>query len=276
MMRFGTGGVPLSAAKRSTEAGIQRIAELGLDHMEVEFVRGVKMKVDKAKDVAQIAKELGVTLTAHGPYYINLNSADEGKRRASIQRILDTARVGYALGAKSATFHAAYYGKDDPEVVYRRVRDALIEVLKTLRDENIRIKISPETTGKPNQFGTLEEILRLCDEVPGIFPCVDFAHMHARSNGKLNTYDEFVSILGEIENVLGRNALQELHIHVSGIEYNENGEIEHLNLEESDFNYRDLLRALIDKGVGGYIVVESPNLEDDALLLKKTYRELAR
>ncbi|RKY95046.1 MAG: hypothetical protein DRQ06_04340 [Candidatus Hydrothermota bacterium] len=274
LIRFGTGGVPHSAEKRTTEAGLERLRELGLDHMEVEFVRGVKMKLDKAREIGNLAGELGITLTAHGPYYINLNSPDENKRKASVVRILDTARAGYAMGARSITFHAAYYGDGDPEDVYVRVRDYLYEVLKVMKKEGIEIDVRPETTGKPNQFGTLDEIIRLSSELPGILPCVDFAHIHARYGGKFNSYDEFIWILRKIERALGRSALENLHMHMSGIEYGDNGEINHLNLEESDFRYRELLKALRDKEVSGYAVCESPNLEEDAQLLKRTYDKL--
>ena len=274
LIRFGTGGVPHSAAKRTTEAGLERLRELGLDHMEVEFVRGVKMKIDKAREIGKLAGELGITLTAHGPYYINLNSPDEDKREASVIRILDTARAGYAMGARSITFHAAYYGDDDPEEVYVRVRDYLHEGLKIMKKEGIEIDIRPETTGKLNQFGTLDEIIRLSSELPGILPCVDFAHIHARYGGKFNSYDEFVGILRKIERALGRSALENLHMHVSGIDYGDKGEINHLNLEESDFRYRELLKALRDMEVSGYAVCESPNLEEDAQLLKRTYEKL--
>jgi len=274
LIRFGTGGVPHSAAKRTTEAGLERLKELGLDHLEVEFVRGVKMKIDKAREIGKLAKELGITLTAHGPYYINLNSPDEDKRKASVLRILDTARAGYAMGARSITFHAAYYGDDDPEDVYVRVRDHLHEVLKVMKEEGIKIDIRPETTGKPNQFGTLDEIIKLSSELPGILPCVDFAHIHARFGGRFNSEDEFTAILKKIERALGRGALESLHMHMSGIEYGDKGEINHLNLEESDFRYRELLKALRDMDVSGYAVCESPDLEEDALLLKKTYGKL--
>ncbi|MFQ6119545.1 MAG: TIM barrel protein, partial [Methanosarcinales archaeon] len=122
----------------------------------------------------------------------------------------------------------------------------------------------------PTQFGTLEEILNLSMELDGILPCIDFAHLHART-GKNNTYSEFHSILSMIENNLGKESLEDMHIHVSGIEYEIRGEKRHLILKESDFNYQDLLKAWKEFDIKGLVICESPNLEGDALLLKEEY-----
>ncbi len=272
---FGPAGVPHSSPKKSTEEGIKQVAKLGLDCMELEFVQGVRMKPDLARKVNRLRQKLGLELTVHAPYFINLNSREPEKVRKSIERILDSARIGYLAGAKSVTFHAAFYQKDDPEKVYQRVKVALIEILSTLDKEGIRIDIRPETTGKPTQFGTLEEILRLSQEFPGrVYPCVDFAHLHARYNGGQNSYEEFAETLDKIGKALGNEALENMHIHISGIAYGPKGEKNHLNLMESDMNYRDLIRAFVDKGIKGCVVSESPNLEGDALMLKKLYQEL--
>jgi deoxyribonuclease-4 len=270
---FGTAGIPLCVKNRDAEEGIREVVKLGLGAMELEFVRGVKMGVAKAKSVRNVAKKLGVVLTAHGPYYINLNSKEGEKRRASIKRILDTARVGWMCGAFSITFHPAYYHNDPPEKVYEVVKSALSEIVETLSSEGNKVWVRPETTGKKTQFGTLEEIIRLSEELEQVLPCVDFSHLHART-GKYNTYDEFSYILESIENLLGRDALEQMHSHVQGIEYGEKGEINHLNLQESDFNYVELLKAMVDFDVKGVVICESPNIEEDALLLQKTYNSL--
>ena len=171
---FGTGGVPLSSADRSVLAGVKRIKELGLDCMEVEFVRGVRIKQEEAEKAGKAAAELGITLTCHGPYYINLNSDESRIREASVGRILDTARAAHWLGAVSITFHAAFFIKKDPEEVYQVVRQALADISAVVKKEGLQVRISPELTGKPPQFGSLEELLRLAREVDNIHPCIDF------------------------------------------------------------------------------------------------------
>ena len=150
----------------------------------------------------------------------------------------------------------------------------LLALSKALSDEGHRVLLRPETTGKASQFGTVEELLRLSTEVPGVQPCIDFSHLHARSGGAFNSYDEFLSVLQQIEAALGRHGLETMHMHVSGIEYTAKGERKHLVLQESDLKYDELLRALKDVKASGTLVCESPNLEDDALLLQETYARL--
>ena len=275
-LRIGPGGVPLSAASRSTEAGVRRVRELGLDHMELEFVNGVRMGGETAAKVAAAASQHSVSLTVHGPYYINFNSRDPAVRRASVERLFQTARVGSLCGASSFTFHAAFTHGDPPEEVHATVRDGMRELLARVRDAGLEIQVRPELTGKPTQYGSLEDLLRLSEEVPGVYPCIDFSHHHARHGGGQNGYASFSATLGKVRRALGREALERLHMHVSGIEYGPAGERRHLPLPEADFLYRELLQALWDHGAGGWLVCESPVLEEDALRLRKAWRRIER
>jgi deoxyribonuclease-4 len=271
---FGTGGVPVSAKSRSTEAGIERIAELGLGCMEVEFVQGVKMSPEVAVKVGELAARKKVVLTAHGPYAINLNAVEPQKVHMSKERILQTARIAALFGARSITFHAAFYLKSTPAETYAVVKRHLQEVVNILQKEGNKVTISPEVTGKPSQFGTLEELLKLSTEMEGVAFCLDFSHWHART-GKANSYQEFLAILDQIERKLGRRGLDNMHIHLSGIAYGKKGEIKHLMLPESDLKYADLLKALKERKAKGVVICESvPYLENDALLLQHTYRAL--
>ncbi len=271
---FGTGGVPLSAATKTSLGGIQRIQELGLTCMELEFVQGVKMTETSAVDVGKIAKGKKIVLSAHAPYYINLNSGAPERIEASKKHILQTARVAAAAGAISIVFHPAFYMNMPPEAVYETVKKNLSDVMEVLKRERISLWVRPEVTGKASQFGSLEELIRLSNEVEGVLPCIDFAHLHARF-GKTNTYYEFIGILEQVRKAFGRRAIENMHIHVSGISYTKQGERAHLDLRQSDFNYSDFIRALADKEVRGIVICESPNREDDALLLQETYRKMA-
>jgi len=270
---FGTGGTPHSSRTRSTLDGIRRIAELRLGCMEIEFVQGVRMGEAGARLVAEMAAREGVKLSAHGPYFINLNAHEPEKITASQERILQTARIASICGAESIIFHAAYYLGDPPEKTYSSVKRYLAEVMNQLRRENNQIWVRVEVMGKPSEFGTIDEILNLCTELEGVGIGMDFAHAHARGGG-VNSYPEFTSVLQQIKQRLGEGALNNMHIHVSGIAYGKKGEIKHLNLPESDLQYVELLRALKDYDVKGIVICESPNLEVDALLLQGTYHNL--
>ena len=273
-LRIGTAGIPASTKPRSTANAVKRLAELGLRHMEIEFVRGVKMGEKTAREIRDLAEEHDISLTVHAPYYVNLNSAEPDKITASKDRIVQAARAGAWAGAKSVTFHAAYYHNDDPEDVFQRVKVHMAEMLERLADEQIEIRLSPETTGGPTQFGTLEELVRLGVELPGVYPCVDFSHLFARSIGEFNTYRHFAGALELIRDKLGEDALKEQHIHLSGIEYGEKGEKRHLPFAETELKYEDVLRALVDYNVAGWLTCESPILEEDALILQGLYQEL--
>lgn len=247
---------------------------LGLDAMELDFVYGVKLKPERAETVHELAVQHKVKLSAHGAYYINLNAAEAQKVARSKERILKAARIASLCGASTVTFHAAFYLDQDPRQVYETVRVHLLEIVRVLRDEGNPIWVRPETTGKPTQFGTLDEILQLGTQIEGVAPCVDFAHIHARTGGGCNTYEAFDDVLSRVERAMGRAALEGMHIHVAGVEYTPQGERKHLKLGESDFRYRELLRALKDRQVGGLVISESPDPQEDALLLKKTYLDL--
>ncbi len=272
-LRFGTAGVPHAAPRSSSVSGVQTIRDLGLDAMELAFVRGVRMGARTAEKVRDTAQRLDVVLTVHAPYYINLLSDEPDKRDASIQRILDAARVGAQAGAFSVTFHPGVYGSRSPEQAYQEVASILKDLVARLREEGVRVDIRPETQGKPVQFGSLEEVLRLAAEIPGVKPCVDFAHLHARSGGGWNDPEAFHRVFDRMEAELGREALQDVHLHISGIAYTEKGERHHLDLPDSDFAYREWIQVLVERDIQGVVVVESPNLEGDALLLQRLYRE---
>jgi len=270
---FGTAGIPLQTRGTTTD-GILEVRRLGLDAMELEFVHSVNISEDKSVEVKEAAKKNSVILTCHGQYYINLNAQEKAKIKASIQRILNAAHIANLCGAYSVCFHAAFYMGQDQKKVYEQVKKQLSEITSELKKNGNDIWIRPEVTGKKTQFGDLEELLRLSEELDQVMPCVDFSHMHARYNGKYNTYEEFSEILNKIEKSLGGFGLSNMHIHISGINYGEKGEKNHLILDESDLKYRELLKALGEFKVKGVVICESPNIEQDALLLKKTFSKL--
>lgn len=276
VLRFGPAGVPLSTKEGSTEAGIVTVRELGLDAMEVEFVHGVRMKEEKASKVAKVAEKEKVSLTCHAPYYINLNSREEEKITASKSRLVQTAKIAKILGATSIIFHPAFYAEDTSETALAKVIKELTEVREELDKVGNPVLLRPETTGKPSQLGDLKETINIAREVPGVLPCIDFSHLHARANGKINSYDEFCLVLQETAEGLGDRWVNNAHFHISGIEYSSKGEKKHLKLENSDLKYCELLKALISFGITGTVICESPNLEEDTLELQKTYTQLLK
>lgn len=272
LLLFGSPGIPASTEPRNTENGIKRVRELGLDAMEFEFVRNVYVKKEQTAHLKQIAQQNNIVLTCHGQYWVNLTSLENTKIKQSIDRMLDAARIVHACGGWSITWHLAFYLGQPKEKVQKLVTERVKSVVKTLRNEGNDIFIRPETTGKPTQWGDLDECLKLSQDVEGVLPCIDFAHLHAR-HGKMNTTEEFREILAKIEKALGRFGLDNMHIQVSGINYGPKGERNHLNLEdpESDLRWKELLAVWKEFDIKGVVITESPNIEGDALLLKKMY-----
>lgn len=271
---FGTAGIPTRTEPRTYENAFHDLVGMKLGCMEIEFVRGVNMNTKMMPVVKELAKDKGLVLTAHGPYFINLASPEEDKVEASIKRILDTARAAYVCGGYSITFHAAFYMGQDKKKVYSTVKSKMTEIIDTLKSENINIWVRPELTGKATQWGDLDELIQISNDLEMVLPVIDFAHLHARSGGEWNTYDEFARVFERMGEEIGSHALENFHAHIAGIEYTAKGEKKHLMLEESDLNYKDLMKAFKDFKVKGTIICESPDMETDAILLQKTYESL--
>jgi deoxyribonuclease-4 len=267
---FGISGLPIgSRIKRINYAsGIEYVKSIGLDAMELLFVRTVNVS-DKNKDIILKAKlENDCYLSAHGSYYINLNADEDQMQQQSLKRIIEATEGLSKVKGRSLIFHPGYYLKDSRKETYDTIKRNLLK----LPYKNIDYRL--ETTGKGTQFGTLEELVSLCKEISTCKLCMDFSHIHARGNGCLKSYADFVKILQYVYDELGREALDDLHIHMGGINYNEKGEKNHLPLMQSDFDYVECLKAIKGFDVKGCVILEGPLVEKDALLLKNTYMNL--
>ncbi|MAF50551.1 MAG: hypothetical protein CMH64_00510 [Nanoarchaeota archaeon] len=272
-LRFGTAGIP-NSTKGDTIQGIKDIPKLGLGSFELEFVRSINISEEKAPLIKKAAKDNNVILTCHAPYFINLNSDDPKKFHASIGRIVNSAKILSLCGGYSVCFHAGFYQKQDPKKVYENIKKGFKKITDEVKEFDKNIWIRPEISGKIAQFGDLNELIKLSQDFDQVLPCIDFSHLFARTIGKNNTFEEFKNILSEIESKLGSEVIDNMHIHVSGIEYGDRGEKHHLILEDSKFNYKDLMKALKEFKVKGCLTCESPNIEDDALLMKNYYESI--
>jgi deoxyribonuclease IV len=268
---FGTAGVPNSTPRKNNPIdGVKQIHALGLDCMQLEFAHGVRMKEEVSSGLRKASFELGIPLTSHGPYYINLNAREQDKIDSSVERIIQTAKISDLCGAESMTFHAAFYMKDSPYDVFDLVEKSLNVIEERLGRLDIEIDLRPELTGKTSQFGSLEELIHLTKSVKSCRPCMDFSHLYART-GDYNNYDDFCRVLDQLEKELGDGALQNMHTHISGISSSSKGDLKHLNLEDSKFNWKDLIKAFKARDCRGYVISNSPNLEVDAKMLKDYY-----
>ncbi len=273
--RFGTVGTPKNKPKSpgGSVGGIYYLEELGLRALELGWVRSVRVSEKTAASIRKAGEEHDVALSVHAPYYINLN-ADEVEWPKSRQRLMAAARAGYQSGATDIVFHpGSYFGKPPAEVLEVAL-PRLEACASELRAEGNPVILRPETMGKGAMLGSLEDTLEM-SAIGGVEPCLDFAHLHARpGDGSLNSRQEWLDVFNAYRKALGEDSLKRLHCHLSGIEYTEKGEQNHLVISESDFNLVALFEALLEVGAEGRILCESPTLEEDALFIKRTWEEL--
>jgi len=274
--RFGTVGSPISTPKNpgGSVGAIMQTAELGMSAFELGWVRSVRIGEKTCAKIKAAGEENDVLLSVHAPYYINLNADDEEWPK-SRQRLMDAAHYGYLAGATDIIFHPGSYFGNPPEEVLPKAIQRLEGCVDELRQADNPVTLRPETMGKSAMLGSLEDTLEMSEAIQGVEPCLDFAHMHARpGDGTMNTYTEWARALEAYGETLGDEALKNLHTHISGIDYTDKGEKEHLPIKESDLDLEALLRALIDFGCQGRLLCESPVMEEDALLVKEKWAEL--
>lgn len=250
-IRFGPAGLgPVASA----EEILEKYHKLGLRACEIAFVRQVYIKHNEDLErIGKKAKELGIELSIHAQYYVNLNSEEKEKREATKKRILDCCAAGEKMGVKVVVFHPGYYskkGKDvDLEGSYQTIKEGVIEIMNEIKKKGWKIKIAPETMGKINVFGSKEEISRLAKETGCSF-CIDFAHILARE--KKVDYHKIIELFPQ----------SEWHCHFSGIVYGDKGEQHHKPTEKKE--WQELLNH-IPKDKHVRIINESPNMIEDSV-----------
>ena len=266
---LGPGGNCVSAKDRTTLGSFKRINELGLNCQELEFVRKVYLTEKTAPGIGNKAKELGISLTVHSPYAINLCSNTKSVVEASKRMILETLKISEIIGAGCAATHIAYYSGLKPkqaiETLKRNVGE-IVEKAKTMEIRNINLGI--ETMAKESQFGTLEEIISLCRQVKGIVPYIDWCHIFARNNGKID-YSEIFDKLKVLK-------LKHIYSHFSNSKYNVNSKKfvdVHVPIN-SHPSFEPLAKEILKRKVDISIVSESPIIELDSLKMKKTFEKL--
>jgi len=275
-LNFAPAGIPFSTpSPASTYNGIAQCAKLGLFAMEVEFVHGVRMKEDMAKKCGALAKEKGISLSIHAPYYINLCSDEDAKLANSRRHILESAQAGHFLNASPIVFHPGFYqGRASEECMKKTIFQMEKIFSEMQKNKWNNVNLSPELTGKKSAFGNLEEIVSLSHHfgLKKCIPTIDFAHFHARTS-PLKTASDYAKIFDYCEKKLGSAFAKNLHCHVSRINFSEKGERNHLPLSSNSPPYKPLLKLLKERGYAGTVVCESPLLEKDALLLQKEFEK---
>ncbi len=281
--KFGPAGTSDSFAEMGYKTSLQvpeYIEKMGLDAFEYQCGRGVNIGTDKAEKLGILAKEKKISLSLHAPYYISMSSVDEDKRLNSINYILQSARAVKAMGGNRIIVHTGSCGKISREHALELALDTMKKSIEALDSEGLgEIRICPETMGKVNQLGTLDEVMELCGLDERLIPCIDFGHLNAREQGTLKTYDDFEQIFKTIEDRIGISRLREYHSHFSKIEYSAGGEVRHLTFADSVYgpNFEPVMELTHKYGCSPTIICESAGTQaEDAKTMKDYYWEIVK
>jgi len=266
MIKIGTAGIPHSAKGGSSIDGVKKVSELGLQAMEIEFVQGVRMSNETARELGKVAADLNISLSAHAPYYINLSSKESIKRKESAKRILDTLERGNEMGAKIIAVHAGYYSGEDAEKIFEIIKEGCMQILDKAKEMGIKTLLGLESGGKLSAWGRTRELARMHKEVKGCYPYLDFAHIFACNNG----FIDYEKVLDKVQAV----GIKHIYAHFSGIAFSEKGERNHLPIMEGGPDFEGLAKELLKRKLPATIICESPLIENDALKMKSIFEKL--
>ena len=281
--RFGPAGLSDSyTVKKFDPAAIAaHTASFGLTAFEYQCGRGVRLAQDKAAALGKACAEKGIALSVHAPYYISMSSLEEDKRLHSIDYLLQSCALVKALGGRRVIFHSGSCGKQSREAALEKALDTMRRAVEAVDAAGFGDCIlCPETMGKVNQLGTLDEVLALCSVDERITPCIDFGHLYARSQGTElageNAPADYAALLDKLQ-VLGPGRAANFHVHFSRIAYTKGGEKCHLTFADTDYGppHEPLLALLKARGLTPTIICESAGTQaEDAGTLARAYASL--
>ena len=278
MIYFGTAGNSNSFYEmgyKSTSQAPEYLSKMGINAYEYQCGRGVRVNPESCEALRQNAIKYNIRLSLHAPYFISLSGIEEEKRLKSVDYILQSARAAKLIGADRIVVHSGSCSKITREEALALAKDTLSIAVKALKAENLYdIHICPETMGKINQLGTLEEVAQLCTVDESFVPCIDFGHLNARTLGGIKGYDDYKAILDRLENVLGTERARNFHAHFSKIEYSAGGEKRHLTFSDSVFgpDFEPLAQLLVERDCSPTIICESDGTQaEDAKEMSDIY-----
>lgn len=276
--KFGPAGNSdsFSAKYKSTADAPSYLKELGLDWYEYQCGRGVRVSDKTAQTVRSAAERNGIGLSIHAPYFISLSSVEEEKRENSIKYILQSCDAAMRMGADRIVIHSGSCSKISREEALELAKETLIKARKQAVEQGFEaIHFCPETMGKVNQLGTLEEVLELCKLDETFIPCIDFGHLNARTFGGIKTASDYEAMIVKVADAIGEDRLKMFHSHFSKIMYtNPGGEKKHLTFEDKEYgpDFEPLMEIISRKNLSPVFICESAGTQaEDALTMKQCY-----
>ncbi len=229
MVRFGVAGYPPAFGKtpyrRDRLKILNWLSTLGLNALELQMTYGPRTKADVCREYRKIAEDLGISISVHASYFIVFTSSDPAKLERSRDTLKRTYDLCGVLGADVVVLHPGPLYGEESSLVLRRFIDNLASCFDDIGPTETGLFV--ETAGKVGQLGSVDEILQVCSAVQGVFPCIDFGHVHARTLGTLESSIAVNDLFAQIESYRKRRPSGRIHFHYTPIHYGPRGEISH-------------------------------------------------
>lgn len=281
MIKFGPSGNSLRFYEEGFKSSVDAprwLAEQGLDLYEYSFGKGINISDTKANEIGAKARECGVEISVHAPYYVNLANPSDEMAEKSFGYILNSCKKVREFYGNRVVFHPSTMGKmtrtDAVELTQKRMEILARLIIDNRMDDCL---FCPETMGKINQIGDEYEVVSFCKTADFFVPTIDFGHLNARTQGSLKTEEDFDRIVTLIINKLGFERADKMHIHFSKIEYAKGGEVRHLTFADTVFGpeFEPLARVLKKHKLSPHVICESNGTQaDDALEMKRLYEQI--
>lgn len=284
MLRIGPSGNSVTFYNSGLEHTYQEaqwLNGLGLNAFEYSFGRGVKITDKTAQKIKEEFNKYDVAISVHAPYYTNFSNESPEMIQNSIGYILQSIIAVHNMGGNRVIFHPATCGKLVRTVAVGIAKDNICKLMQAVHQsidsEFTDYIICPETMGKMQQIGRVEEIVEFCKLDSALYPCYDFGHINSYMQGGLKTKDDYKRIIDYTANELGDKKTNNMHIHFSKIEYSKGGEVRHLDFSDTIFGpeYEPLATVIDEYRMTPTIICESRDfMSDDALFMKNLHKNI--
>ena len=275
---FGPAGNAENFPYKSSADAPKWLKEIGLDCYEYQCGKGVRVGEAAARKVGLAAVEHGISLSLHAPYFINLANPDPEALQKTIGYITGACLVADWMGARRVVIHSGALMKRTRREAQDTALRSLKEVIAACDGAGFgHIALCPETMGKINQLGDLDEVLELCALDGRLAPCIDFGHLYARSLGADDGEAAFSRMLDRVAEVLGPDRASTFHSHFSHIEFTPGGGEKCHRTFADDGGYgpdwTPLAQAVARRGWSPTFICESAGTQaGDALEMKRIYQ----
>ncbi len=288
-LKLGPAGVPLSCKGRTIVEGMDDITVLGLDAMEVQTVRTIQPQhFDQYWQAGILSWKSDFEMNMHGPYYAEL-LGNKRERNRTLSKMETSLQAGKIINARHLTFHVGPYGEYEPgTAANEQVANVMSGIVERVREvwgveeeeedyaafpwvhESEPSLVGIETSGRQELWGTVEEVLEVCNHVEGTVPVLNMGHIHARGHGRLRTSEDYAELFDQARETYGGSTF---YCHFAGVEHRMGNALHYTQIKKSDLKFEPFAEYLAEEGdwMDITIISDSPLLEHDAMYMLQHY-----